>query len=527
VLAKLSNFIPEAGIWLNTQRPEWNDANNALVGNGASMVTLYYLRRHLMFCRNLFNAPAGTTFGLSSEVAAFLDALQRILRRHRRLLAGPISVRRRRHVLDDLGRAGSDYRQRIYQHGFSGRKTRLAGERLMDFFDSALEWTNHSIRANRRPDGLYHAYNLVRLESQTELPIRRLYEMLEGQVAVLSSNHLSGGESLELLTALKHSAMYRADQHSYLLYPNRQLPRFVEKNNIPAKELHHSPLLRRLLADSNRQLVERDIAGRVHFNPTITNARDIRRILDQLAAAGYANLVKRDASAVLDLFERLFDHESFTGRSGTFFGYEGLGCVYWHMVSKLRLAAQETYFRAVEAGASKRLLQRLADCYYDIRAGIGDWKEPDVYGAFPMDPYSHTPAQGGARQPGLTGQVKEDCLCRMGELGVFVRNGKIFFCPALLRQEEFLTAPTEFAYFDITGVKQRVRLKAGALAFTYCQVPVCYQLADTASILVERADESQERISGNALGTGASQSIFSRDGRISRLTVCVPRAHLR
>ncbi|MEM9680298.1 MAG: hypothetical protein AAF901_08235, partial [Bacteroidota bacterium] len=28
VLAKLSNFIPEGGIWMNTQRPEWNDANN-------------------------------------------------------------------------------------------------------------------------------------------------------------------------------------------------------------------------------------------------------------------------------------------------------------------------------------------------------------------------------------------------------------------------------------------------------------------------------------------------------------------
>ncbi|MDX9904628.1 MAG: hypothetical protein RB288_11205, partial [Bacteroidales bacterium] len=28
LLAKLVNFIPEAGIWMNTQRPEWNDANN-------------------------------------------------------------------------------------------------------------------------------------------------------------------------------------------------------------------------------------------------------------------------------------------------------------------------------------------------------------------------------------------------------------------------------------------------------------------------------------------------------------------
>lgn len=527
LLVKLSNFIPEAGIWLNTQRPEWNDANNALVGNGASMVTLYYLRRHLVFCRELFRVQADAKFGLSAEVVEFLDALKRILQSHRPLLAKALNDRQRRRVLDDLGRAGSDYRRRIYKHGFSDRKTRLTGQQLIEFFDLALEWINHSIHSNRRPDGLYHAYNLVRLEGKAELPIRRLYEMLEGQVAVLSSGHLSPEESLELLTALKHSAMYRADQHSYLLYPNRQLPRFVEKNNIPAKELHRSPLLRRLLADSNRQLVERDIAGRVHFNATVTNARDIRRILDQLAASGYTTLVKRDAAAVLDLFERLFDHESFTGRSGTFFGYEGLGCIYWHMVSKLRLAAQETYFRALEAGAPKRLLQRLADCYYDIRAGIGDWKDPEVYGAFPMDPYSHTPAQGGARQPGLTGQVKEDCLCRMGELGVFVRNGKILFCPALLRQEEFLTAPTEFAYFDITGVKRRLRLKAGALAFTYCQVPVCYQLADDATILIERSDGSGEPGRGNMLGGGDSQSIFSREGKISRLTVFVPRADLR
>jgi len=49
LLAKMSNFIPEGGIWLNTQRPEWNDANNALVGNGVSMVTLYYMRRFLVF----------------------------------------------------------------------------------------------------------------------------------------------------------------------------------------------------------------------------------------------------------------------------------------------------------------------------------------------------------------------------------------------------------------------------------------------------------------------------------------------
>ena len=35
LLAKLVNFVPEGGIWMNTQRPEWNDANNALVGKGS------------------------------------------------------------------------------------------------------------------------------------------------------------------------------------------------------------------------------------------------------------------------------------------------------------------------------------------------------------------------------------------------------------------------------------------------------------------------------------------------------------
>ena len=117
LLAKLSNFIPGAGIWLNTQRPEWNDANNALVGNGTSMVTLYYLRRYLTFCRDLLRSAADKSFALSAEVAAFLDAIKATLERHRRLLAGDLSDAQRRRVADDLGLAGSEYRQRLYEKG--------------------------------------------------------------------------------------------------------------------------------------------------------------------------------------------------------------------------------------------------------------------------------------------------------------------------------------------------------------------------------------------------------------------------
>src|ERR1019366_1561053 len=172
-------------------------------------------------------------------------------------------------------------------------------------------------------------------------------------------------------------------------------------------------------------------------------------IFEKLSLAGYGRLVDDEKTIILEIFEHLFDHQSFTGRSGTFFGYEGLGCIYWHMVSKLLLAAQETFFRALDSGAPPHLLQKLAGCYHDIRSGIGDHKSPGEYGAFPMDPYSHTPAHAGARQPGLTGQVKEDILCRMGELGLFVEAGQICFRPALLRRDEFLAAPAEFCYYDV------------------------------------------------------------------------------
>ena len=82
------------------------------------------------------------------------------------------------------------------------------------------------------------------------------------------------------------------------------------------------------------------------------------------------------------------------------------------MVSKLLLAVCETCYRAADGGSSREILGRLAAHYYEIRAGIGLNKAPDVYGAFPTDPYSHTPGNRGAQQPGMTGQVKEEIIAR-------------------------------------------------------------------------------------------------------------------
>ena len=65
--------------------------------------------------------------------------------------------------------------------------------------------------------------------------------------------------------------------------------------------------------------------------------------------------------------------------------------------------------------------------YFKIRSGLSASKTPKEYGAFPFDPYSHTPSHSGAQQPGMTGQVKEEILTRFGELGCFVNDGCIMF----------------------------------------------------------------------------------------------------
>ena len=134
----------------------------------------------------------------------------------------------------------------------------------------------------------------------------------------------------------------------------------------------------------------------------------------------------------------MFDHQSFTGRSGTFYGYEGLGSIYWHMVSKLLLATEECFFKAVDKNADPMIIGELKDHYYEIKAGIGIYKSPELYGAFPTDPYSHTPGNAGVKQPGMTGQVKEDIISRMVELGVQVINGEIVFDTSLINPKEIL-----------------------------------------------------------------------------------------
>jgi hypothetical protein len=330
--------------------------------------------------------------------------------------------------------------------------------------------------------------------------------MLEGQVAVLDSGLVGDEEAVALLRALRVSEMYRPDQRSYLLYPDRALAPFLEKNTLNGEPPIEHP-----------GLFVADRAGAWHFQADLATMADVDR---ELRAAGAS---PDQADAVRKLWRATFAHDQFTGRSGTFFAFEGLGSIYWHMVTKLLLAVQGCHRRATDPAAAAAL----AGFYDEIRDGLNFRKTAEVYGAFPTDPYSHTPKHRGAQQPGMTGQVKEQILSRLGELGVEVAGGRLGFRPRLLHATEFAAESFDFGWLGVSGAERRVELPPGSLAFTLCQVAVCYRLGDAPSIEVELGGGRTEVVAGAELGVEASRAIFERSGTCVRLMVTVPRRALR
>ena len=104
----------------------------------------------------------------------------------------------------------------------------------------------------------------------------------------------------------------------------------------------------------------------------------------------------------------------------------------------------------------------------------------------------------GAKQPGMTGQVKEEVITRSAELGVRVEHSCLAFKSLLLRKNEFKDDST--------------------LEFTVCGTKVKYILSDQDKIALEFDQKTEER-SGTSLTPQESQSIFAREGKIKSITV--------
>ncbi|HAS6184284.1 TPA: hypothetical protein I7160_12860 [Vibrio vulnificus] len=526
LLSKLSNLVLDGGIWLNTQRPEWNDANNAIVGNGLSMVTLYYMRRYVAFLQGLMS-ELPSSVSMSKEVFDWMLSITRILQdATKEIRQGTVNRQTRKAMLTLLEKSADEFRQRVYRmNGFSG-KTKVEKSALEKLLEASLVVLDSSIENNLREDGLYNAYNILTYSGES-LNIENLYPMLEGQVAVLSAGVLTPKQAVELLDKLFSSEMYRDDQQSFMLYPDRELPAFVARNRIAPAQVETNRVISEMLAKGDQRIVQRDIQGDCHFHATFENVDGLRKAVEQVKM-DYPELSKEQWDELDALYEQVFNHRAFTGRSGTMFGYEGLGCIYWHMVSKLLLAVQENYQFALEQDANSEETQQLAHYYYRVRQGIGFNKTPQNYGAFPTDPYSHTPKHAGAQQPGMTGQVKEEVLTRFAELGIEVNAQRIGLQPTLLRKQEFLTQATTFSCLSVSGEKRSYVVEAGQLAFTYCQVPFIYQLSeqDKGHIEVMMRDDSVQLFEQLELDERISQAIFARTGEVEKVVVSLPESML-
>lgn len=518
LLSKLANLVLAGGIWMNTQRPEWNDANNALAGYGLSMVTLCYLRRYVQFLLDLLKPLAEGSAQISREVLDWLNETGAALLKHSDLLrqAAPDGMGRRR-LLDDLGHAFDQYRQRVYAHGFSGKASCPITE-ILPMLRLALSYLDNSIDASRRDDGLYHSYNVLHVAEDGPAQVEHLQLMLEGQVAALNSGKIEADQAIEILEALFASPLYDAERNSFLLYPAEAINPFISRNRINALQVNSNPLLAARAKAQDRSIIIADGRGDFHFHPAFATAGDLERALERCVKedrtlAGFSSSIR----GVLDLYENLFHHRHFTGRSGAMHAYEGIGSIYWHMIGKLLLAAQECFWRAVDTEQPAAQIHRLGELYYRVREGLGFNKNPGDYGAFPTDPHSHTPASGGARQPGMTGQVKEEILRRFGELGIRIKDGQIYFWPQLLRRGEFLIAPVEF---------QGHRLEIGSLGFNYCGVPIIYRLSERGPRILISGQAVIEN-EGNWLTPEQSQSFFRRDGKIHAVQVDISPSQIQ
>lgn len=451
LLAKAGSLVPGGGLWLHTQRPEWNDANNALAGNGLSLVSLAHLRGLLAL---LQDSPAATApFALTR---ATRDAVQALAKLAQETPAAAITdATARRTFVDAAGALLDPWRAQAYAGAAARQLVQAPADLLPTLARALLPLVDATLLANRREDGLFHSYNLVGFRpGQAE--VAYLYPMLEGQVAMLGSGLLSAAESVALLEAMYASALYCPRRHSFMLYPDRRLPGFLERNRLDEAALA-LPVVQRLLQDGRTDLLQRQADGTVRFAPQLANRFD-------LETAG-ADLGEH-LPVLVHTYERVLAHHAFTGRSGTMFGYEGLGCIYWHMVAKLLLAVQETVFRAADASAPE--LPALQALYRRVRDGLGYRRGAAAYGAFPADPYSHTPGEGGAQQPGMTGQVKEEILTRWGELGLRVAGGLVHFDPVLLDASEL------------------------PLQFTWGQRPCSYRAGPVTRLRVQTADGWQD-----------------------------------
>jgi hypothetical protein len=127
----------------------------------------------------------------------------------------------------------------------------------------------------------------------------------------------------------------------------------------------------------------------------------------------------------------------------------------------------------------------------------------------------------------MTGQVKEEILSRFGELGVHVLQGEVEFKPKLLRSREFLEDEKPFRYLDVNNDWQQIIVPRSGIGFTWCQVPIVYQLsADKPALILTLSDGKQIRFNELTLAGEYTDALFNRTGFIKQIHITLNMSQL-
>ena len=243
--------------------------------------------------------------------------------------------------------------------------------------------------------------------------------MLEGQVNVLGAGVLSAEERRRRPRCAlreRHVPAGSAQLHA-LPGPSPAVVPGQEPRSRRGRPSQSAPDA--LVAAGRSVVIVTDADGRYRFNADLTNEGDCGRPLDRLGRRRSMER-SRDDDTVARFSTSTSGCSTTTpsravpGRcTGTRGSDRSTGTWSPSCSSPCRNRSSKPAMRGRTTGNRGPPHRRLLAG--SRRAGIQqDGRE---YGAFPTDPYSHTPAHAGAQQPGMTGQVKEELLTRPARVG--------------------------------------------------------------------------------------------------------------
>jgi hypothetical protein len=303
--------------------------------------------------------------------------------------------------------------------------------------------------------------------------------MLEGQVAALSSGAIAPAEAARRRGPVRERSLPPRPAQLHAV-PGPQAARFSWRRTGSAPT--RSPPCRfvaRMLANGDERIVVRDAEGCYRFSAEFRNVGDLNAELDLLVAglrrrdrgrAPRAGGALRVGVSPQGLYRPVGHHVRLRRAWARFTGTWWPSCCWPCRRTSSRRSSRARPGHMPAPGAAVLPRPRGHRLQQDARRvrRVSDRSLLAYAAACGRPPAGHDGA-GQGRDPH-----------RFGELGVRVEHGAVRFEPALLRRREFVADARPFRYLDVEGHWQHLEVPAGALAFTWCQVPILYRLDDDA-----------------------------------------------